>query len=161
MRQQLLSVIMDGLIADPERAKRELESMGVQSGAIARLRELDADSASAFADRAVTGITLNFEALSAERTTAELMEAYLKAGASTELVVELLGVPVRQVRLHRAALGLGAAQGRPQVLDARSVEQARRYWRESSLPRARRLLFLHERLPMWTLISLYNAVRSL
>ena len=70
-------------------------------------------------------------------------------------------VSTREIAQHRATLGYRAQNGRPAGLDAVSAQTATRIWRGLTyLPKAARLLAVHDRMPMWPLSSLYAALRS-
>jgi len=161
MRAKLLAAIVDGLRANPAQASAELTALGVRPGAIDQLKQIEAHDVDAVAERTVMKLDVNYEALAQIHTEAELLPLYLQHGATNELITEMLGFSTRQISGHRAAMGHSAQNGRPVALDSVSMEAATTAWRGVAyLPKAARLLAVHDRLPMWPLSSLYAALRN-
>ena len=161
MRAKLLAVIVDGLRENPAQASAELTALGVRPGALDQLKQIDAHDIDAVAERTVLQLDFNYEALAQIHTEAELLPLYLQHGATNELITEMLGFSTREIAQHRATLGYRAQNGRPAGLDAVSAQTATRIWRGLTyLPKAARLLAVHDRMPMWPLSSLYAALRS-
>ena len=161
MRARLLAAIVDGLRENPIQASAELTALGVRPGALDQLKQIEAHDVEAVAERTVMQLDVNYEALAQVHTPAELLPSYLQHGATNEMISELLGLNSRQIAMHRVSLGHNAQNGRPVGLDSVSIEAAINAWRGMAyLPKAARLLAVHDRLPMWPLSSLYAALRN-
>jgi len=161
MKEQLLAVIMGGLRANPTQASADLTALGVRSGALDELKRIDAQDVEAVAERIVMQLDVNYEKLARIDTPDELLPMYLQHGATNELIAELLGFSTRQIAAHRKSMGYTAQNGRPAALDATSADNAGSAWQALAyLPKAARLLAVHDRMPMWALSSLYAALRN-
>ncbi len=161
MRARLLAAIVDGLRENPIQASAELTALGVRPGALDQLKQIEAHDVEAVAERTVMQLDVNYEALAQVHTPDDMLPSYLQHGATNELITEMLGYNSRQIAMYRVSLGLTAQNGRPVALDSVSLEAATIAWRELAyLPKAARLLAVHDRLPMWPLSSLYAALRN-
>ena len=161
MKEQLLAVIMGGLRANPTQASADLTALGVRSGALDELKRIDAQDVEAVAERIVMQLDVNYEKLARIDTPDELLPMYLQHGATNELIAELLGFSTRQIAAHRKSMDYTAQNGRPAALDATSADNASSAWQALAyLPKAARLLAVHDRMPMWALSSLYAALRN-
>jgi hypothetical protein len=154
-----MSVICDEIRANP-RACDELAMLGVSPAAIRHLRSLTAPDDIDLAAKALTRLELCPQVLAEQPSFAELVGAYVRRGASTDMLTELLGLSIREIAVQRAAVGVSVPTGRPPGLDESSIDRVRAVWMQlDHLPRAIRLLSLAERLPMWPFASLYAAVK--
>jgi hypothetical protein len=161
MRAKLLAVMVDGLCENPTQASAELTALGVRPGALDQLKQIKATDVESVAERTVMTLDVNYAALAQIHTEGELLSSYLQHGASNELITEMLGFSARQISVQRAALGHSAQNGRPVALDTASADAATSTWRDLAyLPKAPRLLAVHDRMPIWPLSSLYAALRN-
>jgi hypothetical protein len=161
MKAQLLGVILDELRKDPVRGSAALAALGVRPGVVDRLKMLDCEMLPAMAEGALIGITLDFEAIARIHTSDELLAELLRHGATNDIIIELLGLTVRAISAQRAAMGIPSKPGRPTAMDDKSTTLAEEAWRMAEhLPKAPRLLAVHEKLPMWPLSSLYAVLRG-
>ena len=161
MKEQLLAVIVGGLRANPTQASADLTALGVRSGALDQLKRIDTQDVEAVAERIVMQLDVNYETLAQIDTPDEMLPMYLQHAATNDLITELLGFSTRQIAAQRQTTGYAAHNGRPVALDATSAEAASSAWQALAyLPRARRLLAVHDRMPMWALSSLYAALRN-
>ena len=161
MKAQLLNLILQLLRQDPAQASADLAALGVRPGVIERLRHLASDQSAVLAESALLHIGLDYQVLASIHTADELLADYLRHGATNDLIIEILGLSVRMISAQRAALGIPSQSGRPVVPDERSTELALAAWRNAEhLPKAARLLAVHDKLPMWPLSSLYLVLRG-
>ena len=161
MRAKLLAVMVDGLRENPAQASAELTALGVRPGALDQLKQIKASDVETVAERTVMKLDVNYETLAQIHTDAELLPRFLQHGATNELITEMLGFSAREISVQRAVLGHSAHNGRPVALDAASADAATSTWRDLAyLPKAPRLLAVHDRMPIWPLSSLYAALRN-
>ncbi len=161
MRAKILEVIVNGLRENPLQASAELTALGVRPGALDQLKQIKVHDVDAVAERTVMQLDVNYAALAQIHTETEMLSLYLQHGATNELITEMLGFSTRQISAQRSALGHTAQNGRPAGLNAGSMEAATNTWRALSyLPKAPRLLAVHDRMPIWPLSSLYAALRN-
>ena len=161
MRAKLLAVMVDGLRENPAQASAELMALGVRPGALDQLKQIKATDVETVAERAVMTLDVNYAALAQIHTEDELLSSYLQHGATNELITEMLGFSARQISVQRAVLGHSAQNGRPVALDAVSADTATTTWCDLAyLPKAPRLLAVHDRMPIWPLSSLYAVLRN-
>jgi hypothetical protein len=161
MKTRILKAILEGIQENPAKAMTDLAELGVPRGAIDQLLTMDPTRALECAQQAITRVDVHHATLAQLPCEVHLLAQYLQHGAGNDLIVELLGLTRRQVSLQRAALGADAAPGRPATLDDATARAAQAMWQTlSTVPRAQRLLLLHTRWPMYTLASLYAAVRG-